>query len=215
MKLYKLTDQNQETQGGTKWDVGVTHSHKKCDDPQMCSGNVFHAYRNANLAFLLNPNHADISNPILWECEGEVAVSDWGKVGCFSLKISQRLPAPAWVTSNETRVRLMFAVLCAEAVLHIYETAYPQDDRPRKAIEAAKAYIINPSAALAARAANAARAAANAAAAYHSDDDASYAYYADANAAAVAYAAEANAEIDFCALADKAIALVKEMETTK
>ena len=40
--LYKLTDQNQETQGGTKWDVGVTHRHKKSDNPQLCSDGVFH-----------------------------------------------------------------------------------------------------------------------------------------------------------------------------
>ena len=35
----------------------------------------------------------------------------------------------------------MFACECAESVLHIFETEYPEDDRPRKAIEAKRLYI--------------------------------------------------------------------------
>ena len=38
---------------------------------------------------------------------------------------------------HDKEVRL-FAADCAESVLHIYEGAYPDDDRPRKAIEAAR-----------------------------------------------------------------------------
>src|SRR3990167_9469387 len=52
-----------------------------------------------------------------------------------------------------------YAIYAAEQVLDIYEKQYPKDDRPRKAIEAAKGYLKNPSA----NAANAANAAANAA----------------------------------------------------
>jgi hypothetical protein len=244
--LYKLTDQNQETQGGTKWGAGVTHRHKICDDPKLCSGDVFHAYRNVNLAFLLNPNHANIKKPILWECKGKVVVSDYGKVGCFSLKVTKRLPAPAWWVNskNKNLVRATFAILCAEAVLHIYETAYPQDDRPRKAIEAAKEYVKKPSADAAARAAQGADdayAAARAARAADAADAAALAaalaahVASDAAALAAALAAERDAaraaddaddaaraaddaeraDIDFGALADKAVELLKEMETTK
>lgn len=43
----------------------------------------------------------------------------------------------AW---NERTMRL-FAVDCAEHVLHIFEEKYPDDTRPRKAIEAARAYL--------------------------------------------------------------------------
>ena len=39
----------------------------------------------------------------------------------------------------ETELRL-FAADCAEHVLPIYEAAYPDDDRPRRAIEAARAF---------------------------------------------------------------------------
>jgi hypothetical protein len=56
------------------------------------------------------------------------------------------------------------AIAQAESVLPIFEKARPDDDRPRKAIEAAKAALENPDAADAARAADAAYAAAYAAA---------------------------------------------------
>ena len=78
-----------------------------------------------------------------------------------------------------------YAVYAAEQVIEIYESKYPDDKRPRQAIEAAKAYLHRPSknAARAAYAAYAAHAAAHAAAAY-----AAYAA-ADAAADAAAYAA--------------------------
>jgi hypothetical protein len=74
------------------------------------------------------------------------------------------------------------AIFAAELVIDIYEKQYPNDDRPRKAIEAAKAYIKDPSGA--ARAARAAYAAADAA-----DYAARAADYATARAARAAYAA--------------------------
>ena len=42
---------------------------------------------------------------------------------------------------SESRLKLvLIACECAELVLPIFEKAYPKDDRPRKAIEAARAY---------------------------------------------------------------------------
>jgi hypothetical protein len=37
-----------------------------------------------------------------------------------------------------------YAIFAAEQVIHIYEKKYPNDDKPRKAIEAAKRYLKNP-----------------------------------------------------------------------
>ena len=74
------------------------------------------------------------------------------------------------------------AIYAAELVIDIYEEKYPNDDIPRKAIEAAKAYIKDPSAAYAAAsdaASDAACAAASDAACAASD-----AAYAAARAAA-------------------------------
>jgi predicted lipid-binding transport protein (Tim44 family) len=85
-------------------------------------------------------------------------------------------------------------------VLPIFEKAYPKDDRPRKAIEAARAYALNPSketayaAHAAARAADVAYAAAPAAAAANAAANAAY-----AAADAAAYAATAAAYADYAA----------------
>ena len=37
-----------------------------------------------------------------------------------------------------------YAIFSAKKVLHIFENKYPKDKRPRKAIEAAEVYLINP-----------------------------------------------------------------------
>jgi hypothetical protein len=222
MKLYKLTNKNGCTQGNTQWGIGVTHELKATEKPRLCTKDVLHAYKNINLALLLNPNHANISNPKIWEAEGEIVVEDYGKVGCFKLTTTKELSCPDWYIDDKKRrrVRVQFAVLCAEGVLHIYENQYPDDNRPRKAIEAAQNYLKKPSNA-AAKAGNAAayaayaagNAAANAAAyaakaAYEAGNAAAYeayAAYAAGNAAAYAAAYAANVEIDFCALADQAV----------
>ena len=107
-----------------------------------------------------------------------------------------------WVLRNALdKIALVkMAVFAAEQVIDLYEKKYPTDDRPRKAIDAAKAYIAQPSANAAHAAyaaANAAYAAAHAAyaaanAAYAAADAAyaaAHAAYAAANAADAAYAA--------------------------
>ena len=78
---------------------------------------------------------------------------------------------------------MWFAILCAESVLKYFEDKYPDDDRPRKAIEAAKEYL---------KTKLAAYAAADAA-------DAAYAAYAAADAADAARAAYAAAGAAYAA----------------
>ena len=114
-------------------------------------------------------------------------------------------------TWNEKTLRL-FAADCAEHVLGIYEKTYPNDDRPRKAIQAARDFangLIDASAAHAyaayasAAAAYAAYASAGAAAAYaaYASADAAYASaYAAAEAASDA-ANAANAAAAYAAYA--------------
>ena len=105
--------------------------------------------------------------------------------------------------TKETRIK--YAIFAAEQVLHIFENKYPDDSRPRKAIESAKEYLNNPNAA-----AYAAADAADAAdAAYAAADDAYAAYAAnvadDAYAAyAATYAAYAAADAAAYAAADAA-----------
>jgi hypothetical protein len=87
-----------------------------------------------------------------------------------------------------------YAIYAAEQVLSIYEDKYPKDDRPRKAIEAAKGYLAGRGTAhTAARAAYAAAYAARAACAAYAAAYAARAAYAAAYAARAACAAYAAA----------------------
>ena len=103
-----------------------------------------------------------------------------------------------FATINEAA---MFGLYCADSVLHIFQNRYPNDDRPRLALQSAREYLADPSLennkkckaaayaaanAYAAAAAGAAYAYAAAAAAYAAD---AAAYAADTAAYAAAYAA--------------------------
>jgi hypothetical protein len=126
---------------------------------------------------------------------------------------------PKWYTdeNQHKRVAVMFAVLCAESIIKIYEDKYPGDNRPRKAIEAAKEYLKSgKNAARAARAAARAARAARAAYAAAAAADAARAARATAYAAYAAYAtayvdADDEADkIDFCKLADVAVKIIQQ-----
>jgi hypothetical protein len=83
----------------------------------------------------------------------------------------------------------LFGLKCVESILYIYEEKYPTDNRPRLALKSIKRYMVNPNAANANAAANAATNATN----YYAANAAN-AYYANAaNANAAYYAANANA----------------------
>lgn len=96
--------------------------------------------------------------------------------------------------------KIKYAIFAAEMVLDIYEKKYPDDDKPRLAIEAAKSYESNPSkktrtdaAKAAAKAAGYATAAAGYAAAAAGYAAKAAGYAAAANAYSSAYATNASA----------------------
>ena len=123
------------------------------------------------------------------EHEGLIGLS----AGVFAEKLidANKLDWSNWLVAHalEKIDKVRYAAHAAEEVLPVYEEKYPDDDRPRKAIESANAYINNPCARAATDAAyaNAAAAAANAAVAGAAD--AAYAAYAAADAADAARAA--------------------------
>lgn len=111
--LYKLTDQDGYTRRGYAnaclWGENVSHSGT--GEGELCGSGYVHAYTHPLLAVLLNPIHANLPAPRLWEAEGEIAKSDRGlKVGCVTLTTIREMPLP--IISTEQRVR--FAILCAK-----------------------------------------------------------------------------------------------------
>ena len=66
------------------------------------------------------------------------------------LKITadHRLDWANWVICRvfDRTNKVRYAIFAAEQVIHLFEKKYPDDKRPRKAIEAAKEWLKNPSA---------------------------------------------------------------------
>ena len=112
MKVYKLTDQKFLTRNNTLWGENITY--ETSGKGELCSDGWLHFYHNPILAILLNPIHADISNPILWEAEAEGRLrDDHGlKGGCTKLTTIKQLPLPE--VTLEQRVEL--AIRCAMEV---------------------------------------------------------------------------------------------------
>jgi hypothetical protein len=112
--LYKLTDSEGQTHGGgtnhTQWGAGITHEAKGPADGPLCSASWIHAYEHPLVAVLMNPIHANLKNPQLWSCRGEIGKRDGQlKCGCRALTTVELLPLPQITT--EQRVR--FAIGCA------------------------------------------------------------------------------------------------------
>ena len=73
-------------------------------------------------------------NEAIYEAEyrGEV-IEDDNKIVCRDVRLLRRMN---W----DDKVARIFACWCAEQVLPIFEKKYPQDNRPRKAIETARLF---------------------------------------------------------------------------
>ena len=113
MKLYKLTDQHDQTYGGCQWGEGVTI--KTNGEGGLCGPGFTHWYTDPLLAVLLNPIHGNynLETAHLWEGEGEVVKTNHGlKAGCTAATTLRRIPLP--VVTLEQKVR--FGILCAMEV---------------------------------------------------------------------------------------------------
>ena len=116
MKLYKLTDQQGRTRAGekneTQWGDGVTNEPIGTGTPELCTDTVIHAYTDPLLALLMNPIHADLRDPLLWECDGDITVDGGDKCGCTRLTTIRQIEQPAL----STQARVAFAIFCARQV---------------------------------------------------------------------------------------------------
>jgi len=185
MKLYKLTDKNDQTHNSCQWGENITH--ETSGEGKLCGPGFTHWYLDPLLAVFLNPIHGDFDPKTmhLWEGEGEVIKNDHGlKVGCTKATTLRRISLPEISTEN----RIKIAILCAKQVCK--EQAWNAwadnwlsgKDRTRKSAAAAAAA----SASAAAASASAAAASASAAAAAASASAAAAAW---ASASAAAWAA--------------------------
>lgn len=167
MRLYKFLRTGLKSEyGDCQWTIG---EWKKEENIAICSSG-FHASEKVFDAFSYVRGELLARVEVRGDCIKQSDKQVWSEM--------RIVKAYRW--KKEDSVAL--AIFAAEQVISVYEKKYPNDERPRKSIEAAKAYLENPSARAAARATRAALAARAAA-------RAAYAAYAARSAADAAYAA--------------------------
>ena len=215
---YKLTTQDMLTRKGkaneTHWTVGEWVEASNDCSSGLCSDGYVHWYADSLLAVLLNPIHANIDSPRLWEVEtgGYEQTDGQLKGGSQKVRLLKEMPLPA--VTVEQRIR--FAILCgqevyADAAWNLWADNW-LSGKDRTATAATAAFAAANAAArddardAAAAAADAAYAAAYAA---YAAADAAFAAAAAAEPAraafAAAYAANARADIDLIKLAKEAM----------
>ena len=115
MKIYKLTNQQLQTYNGFQWELGVAAPELPAGG-ELCSANYYHAYTSPLLAVFLNPIHANIAEPRLFEAEGfgESADDNGLKVGYKSMVLVKELELPAVTLTNH----IAFGILCS---LEVYK----------------------------------------------------------------------------------------------
>jgi hypothetical protein len=110
MKKYKLTDQNLQTHNGFQWALGVEVTADG-DSDSLCNSHWLHYYHHPLLAVLLNPLHAAIYNPRLFEVKANGKhLDDSGlKGGCTKMTLVKELALPKINLIQKTA----FSILCS------------------------------------------------------------------------------------------------------
>lgn len=114
MSVYKLTNQSMQTHNGYQWALAEWRATNGKGD--LCGPGWLHAYDDPLLAVLLNPVHANLARPRLFEATGAGERRDDRGLKCAytRLRLDKEIPLPTVTT--EQRVR--FAIGCALAVYH-------------------------------------------------------------------------------------------------
>ena len=212
MIVYKLTDQKMQTRGGYQWEIGAPSETDGSGD--LCGPGWLHYYHDPLLAVLLNPIHANIDNPILWEAEAEGLHRDDNglKGGCTRLTLLRQIDLPQITTEQRVRFAILCAKeVCAEPVWNAWADRWLSgaDRSDAAAARAAAAAAAAAAEAWVVEAAEAADAAAAAAAAAEAAAVAGAAWAAEdaawAARAAAAWAAEKETYLDLIAIAREAL----------
>lgn len=130
--FYKFTQEGCKPIHGcgeylTPTDDGPGEWHPKVSELKIC-GSGYHVCETRNIFPYIN------QELYIVEVRGN-HVADWDKLSFEEMRFIRHVDV--W---NEKTARL-FACDCAEHVLHIYEKCYPDDKRPREAIEVVRKWI--------------------------------------------------------------------------
>jgi len=124
-RLWKVTSEDGSScHGGSgRYSLGVW---REVAGPLVACAHGIHLCRDGDLLSWLGP--------VIWEAEADgETIEQADKVVARRARVIRRT---AW---DERSARL-FAADCADRVLHLFESARPGDDRPRRAIEVARMF---------------------------------------------------------------------------
>ena len=144
MKLYKLTDQNFLTFNKTLWGENITHDLGKFTGDRklvLCTKDVIHTYTHPLQAIFFQPIHGAIKNPILWEAEGDIIISDYTKVGVRKLTTIKQIFLPILTLEEkiEIGIRCTLKIYTAACFITWAKDWLSGKDRSKKSARTAKA----------------------------------------------------------------------------
>jgi len=127
-KYWKcLNDGLKSNYDKSQWEIGVW---RKTECKELCHG------FNASPRIYDAMQYVYPDNLAVVEIRGK-KYEDNNKITCSEMKIVK-----AWKWEKKDSVAL--SIFCAELCIENFEKVFPNDDRPRKAIEAAKKWLKNP-----------------------------------------------------------------------
>jgi hypothetical protein len=109
-KIYKLTTQELTTHSGCLWTPGEWK--KTSGQGSLCSSGWLHAYSDPLVAIFMNPSHANISNPILWQGEAQGNfLDDRGlKCGYSEMRILKKIKPYKFTTEKLVEIAIVCAI---------------------------------------------------------------------------------------------------------
>jgi hypothetical protein len=202
MKAYKLTNQNLQTHKSYQWKLGEKRTTS--GEGELCGPGWLHFYTDPRLAVILNPIHAGINNPRLFEVEvGGQCKEDRGvKVGYTEATLIKEIPLPEIPIEKKIEFAIRCSLVTAPTKQYVEwakNWLNGTDRSESAAYVAVSAVSVSAAAYAAAKAAYFAADAADAADAAASFS-ASAAVYAAVYAADAAYDAAKAANIDFISI---------------
>lgn len=127
---YKFIGTDMKSQnGGTKWRKNIWKKHK--GTIEICEQG-FHACRTP----LQSLDYTYGGKWYIVEAQGNIKEEKEDKFVASEMRLIQELPIK--------KILVEFAIRCAERNIKNFEKEFPNDKRPREAINAAKKYIKNP-----------------------------------------------------------------------
>ena len=114
MIAYKLTNEKLRTYDGFQWTVGEWQT---ASGEGLCEAGTLHYYNTPEVAAVMNPCHADIKSPVLWEIEVEgETICDGVKSGLLKgrMRLVRKVDLPTFTKEQLRKIGVRVTRLVLE-----------------------------------------------------------------------------------------------------